>query len=103
MQVQLILKNMLIVSRVNYSDSDFKGQKVLVSDMLTTFPQTLSKVASFKNFGLTVLLIQSKLLKALYMRHGIKNRSPWLKIGRHVDVSYGNRSMAYGSIHSNSQ
>lgn len=29
MQVQLILKNMFIVSRVNYSDSDFKGQKVL--------------------------------------------------------------------------
>lgn len=29
MQVQLISQNMLIVSRVNYSDSYFKGQKVL--------------------------------------------------------------------------
>lgn len=37
------------------------------------------------------------------MRHGMKNRSPWLKIGRHVYVSYGNHSMAYGYIHSKSQ
>lgn len=49
MQVHLILKYMLIVSRINYLIPNFKGQKVL-SDVLTTFSHTLSKMASFKKF-----------------------------------------------------
>lgn len=36
-QGQLVLKNMLIVSRVNYSDSDFKGQKVLGQQYANNF------------------------------------------------------------------
>lgn len=36
-QGQLVLKNMLIVSRVNYSDSYFKGQKVLGQQYANNF------------------------------------------------------------------
>lgn len=64
---------------------NFKGQKVL-SDVLTTFSPILSKMASFKNFWLTVNSV--KTAEGVIKKCGLRNTSPWLKTGKHIDLCH---------------